>query len=438
MSVLTAFVLFLSLIPACKGSLHEIEKRLSHDIEVTEKQGSDEPNESLQLGTLVDLNHSIYLEFKKASVLQKTSNIKYPVCITTNFPTPLTEQQREAKRQQLERVANRWNAALVGVEDWPVKTVILYTVGSLNAPCNMDSDGDLRVYKVFGDYSRIRGYAAYPDYLNVEGKDEFLSTDWRRNLHEMGHQFGLGDTYSEEGLQTPEHQPPSIMNIFWNVSDLTQDDIDSARHVWARVSGKTTEICPSGYTVGHAQQNIMRNTFCVRKDPLPLYYNTYYQRITNLSDSNGRCLNITGTSHGSIVHLAICDESTSQTWQASQISGQKVHLEATLSGGGRCLAVSPAINGARALEYRVKLAICSASATQLWTALPSTSKGAVKLQNVAYSRCLELIADAGSGEVGAMPCRATNAQLWQFNWRKGHPKIPREGTKNSFQFPSLR
>lgn len=415
MQRLTMFIFMGWLLPACQESRHEDASHGSKRNDVAAGQGIEEPDEGLNLSTLVELRYSIYLEFKKASVLQRTSNIKYPVCISTNFPTPLTELQREAKRLQLQRVANRWNAVLSDVKEWNVKSIELYTVGALNTPCDMTTNAGLKVYKVFGDDTRARGYAAYFEYLNVEGKDEFPSTDWRRNLHEMGHQFGLGDTYSEKGFQLPENQRPSMMNIYWNVSDLTQDDIDSAKHVWARISGKTSDVCPAGYVVGKAQENLLQNNFCVRKNPMPLYYNAYYKKVASWTGGTTQCLNLTGTNPGSAVNMAECQETTGQTWQATQNTGQKFRLESLVSGNARCLAVSPALNGSKVREYRIRIATCSSGAEQFWTVVLAQEKGFIQLKNEAYGRCLEFTDDAGFGRVLAMPCSAKKAQLWQFN-----------------------
>lgn len=82
-------------------------------------------------------------------------------------------------------------------------------------------------------------------------------------LHEMGHMFGLADTYTEPGYQQPINQPPGIMNNLYAVPGLTSDDIDGARALYDYMNGRGP-FCRNGYAVGGAYENKNQVAFCVR------------------------------------------------------------------------------------------------------------------------------------------------------------------------------
>lgn len=82
-------------------------------------------------------------------------------------------------------------------------------------------------------------------------------------LHEMGHMFGLADTYTEPGYQQPISQPIGIMNNLYSVPGLTQDDIDGARALYDYMNGRGP-FCRNGYAVGGAYENRNQVAFCVK------------------------------------------------------------------------------------------------------------------------------------------------------------------------------
>ena len=101
----------------------------------------------------------------------------------------------------------------------------------------------------------------------IEGKTDFALQ--RLVMHELGHLFGLADTYSEADFQTPIGQPYSIMQGFYSRKegatfiDLLQDDKDGIRFLWRFLQGE--EICGKGYKSGAWRTNHNRNKFCVKK-----------------------------------------------------------------------------------------------------------------------------------------------------------------------------
>jgi hypothetical protein len=109
-----------------------------------------------------------------------------------------------------------------------------------------------------------RGQADFYDYTNKIGRSEWQAADVRREMHEYGHQIGLGDTYTEAGYQTPVNQPAGIMNLYYKVQGLTQDDIDGVRQIWTMIRTNSNNPCAAGYGPGQAPVNNNRHRFCVK------------------------------------------------------------------------------------------------------------------------------------------------------------------------------
>jgi hypothetical protein len=156
-------------------------------------------------------------------------------------------------RISIETAVSAWVDALKDNPFWKCKKVA-FQYGEAG-------QGTIRVYI---DNSLQRSYAIVgknevylAGYLNES--DQF---SYRVILHEMGHMFGLADTYTEPGRQQPLGQPASIMNNLYMVPGLTSDDIFGANALYEYINNRS-EFCSNGYSVGMAWENQYRIAFCV-------------------------------------------------------------------------------------------------------------------------------------------------------------------------------
>lgn len=123
-----------------------------------------------------------------------------------------------------------------------------------------------REYRVFVYPNVIRGFARVGQaevHIGrdiVDGSNPFAE---RIVLHEMGHMFGLSDTYSEAGYQQPIGQPSGIMNNLYGVSGLTEDDVNGANALYDYMNGRAP-FCRAGYVPGGAFENRNQIAFCVK------------------------------------------------------------------------------------------------------------------------------------------------------------------------------
>jgi hypothetical protein len=212
-------------------------------------------------GVLPTLQHSIMLELDEAVDLQGSRRIRYPVCVTSDVA--VADQVYQRYLQQEQESFNRWSGALEGETGWRVRNIELYRVGGSRAGSCPREDQGLRVYHSDARSSTTRANAAFPEYRQNISVNDLRQADWRLNLHELGHQFGLGDTYTEASYQTPVGQPAAVMNRTWEVSDFTQDDIDAVRHIWWMVRTGSNNPCADDYRRGSAGVNRGNTRFCV-------------------------------------------------------------------------------------------------------------------------------------------------------------------------------
>lgn len=219
------------------------------------KSGGDE-----RYSVLATLQHSILWELDRA-VDTQGSQVAYPVCVTTDFPT--SQSARNNYLQLEQATMNRWNDALAGAPGWRVSGIQLYWVGGQNPGSCPNQHNGLRVYKTDVQGGNSRAYAAYHSFTKVIGRTAFEGLDQILDLHEYGHQLGLGDTYTEAGYQVPIGQPQGIMNIAWEVSDLTADDVAAVRHVWSMIRTGSDDPCSDDYQPGQVQENNLGSRFCV-------------------------------------------------------------------------------------------------------------------------------------------------------------------------------
>ncbi len=347
------------------------------------------------LSYLNDISYSILKEYEKARISQGSGDISYPICIFSNYTMPISSTKRESYRALMERVVNRWNDALEAQPGWSIWTIRLYLVGSSTA-CP-DTDGNLKVYKVMGDQSRERGYAQFWTFLNVAGKGEFDSEIYKRELHEYGHQLGLGDTYSEATYQLPVDQPPGIMNLYWDVPDLSDDDIASVRHVWARLNGYSIAQCPDGYVPGTTQLNNNGHIFCVH----PRY------DLTSMWLGTGKCIETVNNG----VLMRNCTTSHTQEWRMIPTDWYGyVRLKNRQDGYGKCLdIVNDGIND------KLVMADCGNYTGQFWKVVPSSWTEFFYLKNrwLGDNKCLDIINDGVNDKLRMADCGNYSGQYWK-------------------------
>ena len=83
-------------------------------------------------------------------------------------------------------------------------------------------------------------------------------------LHEYGHQIGLGDTYSENGLQNPANQPQGSVMMNAMSDSLSADDTAGIIKAWSIIYKKEAIQCGTGYQEGTAAVNTFNNFFVGR------------------------------------------------------------------------------------------------------------------------------------------------------------------------------
>jgi len=145
-------------------------------------------------------------------------------------------------------------------------------------------------------------------------------------LHEMGHFFGLGDTYIEGGGCQP-NQPPSVMcNATFNT--LQPDDVSGARQAF-RVINPSLYFGPvpiaaegSGRCIDASAFGTADGTYIQLWDcwPGPLSNQVWdYNWETKLlvGEHSGKCLDVawSGTENGSAVWLWGCHGGPNQQWE---------------------------------------------------------------------------------------------------------------------------
>lgn len=160
-------------------------------------------------------------------------------------------------RKAFEKAASTWSLALNDNPSWPCKGGVRTTwLQSPGAPGTISVFIDQAVQR---SHSIVGGYEIRlsPQYKNPS--DPYAE---RVILHEMGHQAGLSDTYTERGYQQPIGQPEGIMNNLYRVSSLTPDDIAGANALYDYMNGRG-EFCDDGYKTGGAYENKNRVAFCV-------------------------------------------------------------------------------------------------------------------------------------------------------------------------------
>lgn len=178
-----------------------------------------------------------------------------PAQLYTYAGTQVSADQSQFIRQSVEKAVTAWTSALQPDPYWicPSAGVVW---GDTGPP------GTIQLYidpNISRGYSLVGQNQIYLPLSSTMPSDPFAE---RVILHEMGHMFGLADTYIEPGYQQPIGQPVGIMNNLYYVPWLTDDDIRGAISVYEYMNGRG-EFCSNGYAVGGAYENVNRIAFCV-------------------------------------------------------------------------------------------------------------------------------------------------------------------------------
>lgn len=215
---------------------------------------ADEQHSSLNYGTFTP-GKDILKGWSAFTTIER-SNCQMPMMLYTANGAVLNQQQIFFIRDSVISAVTAWSSSLQQNPYWPCKQGVLVI---WNDPSRVG------VVSIYVDAAVSRSYAIVgsnqiflaPQYAN--SFDPFAS---RVILHEMGHMFGLADTYSEPGYQQPVGQLPAIMNNLYQVSWLTQDDLFGANALYEFINGRGG-FCDYPYMVGGAWENRNRVAFCI-------------------------------------------------------------------------------------------------------------------------------------------------------------------------------
>ncbi|MCU0663405.1 MAG: hypothetical protein MUC50_13895 [Myxococcota bacterium] len=232
-----------------------------NDNDLNAESSVDPAEHQSNYSVLNTIQYSI-LKHYAAKAKTQGANITYPICVASD-ELKFTSAQRAAFIQTEEQAINKWNKALIGQTGWAVSSIKLYPVGGFTKSSCPKTDNGYPVYRVIG-IAGNRGGASFWDYLQTVEKNNFFTPNLRREMHEYGHQLAMGDTYTEVGYEQPIGQPASIMNLYYNVDGLTQDDIDGVRQIWYMLRTGSTNPCATGYVPGKALENRNGHRFCVK------------------------------------------------------------------------------------------------------------------------------------------------------------------------------
>ncbi|MCX6124673.1 MAG: hypothetical protein NTV34_07980 [Proteobacteria bacterium] len=137
-----------------------------------------------------------------------------------------TDPSNSAARMEIAKSAIlKWVSALTPITDKPLATIVEIAAWN-SAGCD--------AYFAVGNYSPANTSMGSVPRVNV------ASSGWYGSetviLHELGHAFGLLDTYNGRGGSCQSGQPSSVM-CYAKFKDLMQDDILGVQAVYRSISG---------------------------------------------------------------------------------------------------------------------------------------------------------------------------------------------------------
>jgi hypothetical protein len=385
---------------------------------VEEKTTAKEPQggsviDGTESGLNLAHNHSVLLLFSflrpytTAMKIQGRADISYPVCIAAHFP--MVTDVRGERLESVKVIMNEWNNLLKRDPTWPVASITPYLVGSTsNCPWFVNRLPVLKILATsavvpFGDRrteSGGTGAATYPFLYQVNFRPDFFNDPafFRTVMrHEYGHLLGLGDTYTEDGYQAPTGQPISLMQ---GHNTFTQDDIDSVLHVWARVSGRSNNLCPSGYI--ESGSTIMAS-FCVKPRPV------FTGRIVTASN---KCLAVEGgySAQGVRIMQTDCDGNANQRF--TLLRGDNGSYQIRPEYNQQCLDIAGASRwgGARLIQWG-----CHGKTNQNFT-VRKAQMGHMNIINVNSNKCIDIPRGSTANGVSVIQwgCNNGTNQLFRF------------------------
>ena len=374
------------LAPSCSNGPTEVTQAPVAGSEAAATDSSG-PRDELNLSIMNPIFYnffSLLRDVNKASKLQNTADIKYPVCLYGNVPIDADSLNKGF--QSVEIALNKWSDALEADPFWPVRSITVEKVGD-STRCPSVRSG-VRVLKVFADKVNQRAVANFYFTQIVtpatsEGGSMFGQDGMKYlMLHEIGHILGLGDAYVEKGYQTPEFQAPSAMN--GQSAELTEDDVDAIKHLWAKMSGRTSAVCPVGYIVGPASENRFFNTFCIKTKSLG---------ASDIRTFANKCLTVNGNK----VVQADCTGDRSQIFDISAAPNEIALFRSQASGQCLDIQLGMPFNGTKTIVWP-----CHGKRNQQFAMRKAGSIDIVNIIPQSSQKCLDVAwesRDTGAGIV---------------------------------------
>jgi hypothetical protein len=192
-----------------------------------------------------------------------------------NFKDPVSAQKQEELKTAVVNVVNEWNDAVAGNRAWKYDRVkVTFSEEKADQYCQPGEKYWVCEHsdkiKLIIDDAVNRSYGNMWQGMMVLSGDLLGSSlnkgenSYKVLAHEYGHLLGLGDTYSEQGYQSPLDQPAAIMNSLYEVDGLTSDDRYGIQNLWSYLTGKDGKsVCRANYKKGEAGSG--KGVFCIPK-----------------------------------------------------------------------------------------------------------------------------------------------------------------------------
>ena len=239
-------------------------------------------NGNLRFATLKDFEkYSLLKDFVHFKKLQRRRKrrVKFPVCF--EISDKVTRKEKRLLKFYVQKSINTWLKALKNYKGWDINKVVVKA--SYQSTCSERTELDRKYIVEYKKDEKDRSYAEYFNYRMVIARDSIKPKKDLIGLfmHEVGHQLGLADTYSERGKQRPIGQDRSIMNLWWEVSpgQIAEDDVVGIRTVWRNLQGEIApDECPENYVQGTVMEENSPHFFCIRSS-----------RESEIKDHNQQC-----------------------------------------------------------------------------------------------------------------------------------------------------
>jgi hypothetical protein len=213
-----------------------------------------------------DINKNGFIEISLAVPSQNLTNFQKQSSSISNMTGGELEQNLF---DMIEKAVQSWAATLVGENGWQQSQIAVRRNLSMPSNCARDSyaawrcEGNRRLTFVFD--STCARSAASLDTRTVTLCGDLLRLERdvvaRVILHEVGHIWGLGDTYGEAGGRAVANQPSGIMNDLYQVQGLTEDDKSGSKALWSYLF-KGGQPCRDGYMAIPSGNSSMNAIVC--------------------------------------------------------------------------------------------------------------------------------------------------------------------------------